>query len=296
MRIAAQPCASIPDAVIEDIKAIADPETVAECLGIDTKRRGKNISILCPCHDDRHYGSCYLTEKGFKCYACGASGDVIALAQHARNCSFIDACEYVGDIYGIKTDTTTPAPKRKKLLDGKYLRLIGLAPKNEKVYVDKAIYDAPIDPDFPLKNGQRLKWIPASSENEPDHYVLQEVATANPLRDLLETDETEYHALICRKASEAAEKYREMIKFAQNPARFFDECDHTPETLLMMYGSEIVCREVGKLPWIREMENRIRQCENLRIEHSGIHKETAPKPKIPLGSVFGKLKRSGISF
>lgn len=296
MITAAQPCASISDTVIEDIKAVADPETVAECLGIDTKRRGKNLSILCPCHDDQHYGSCYLTRKGFKCYACGASGDVMDLVQRTKNCSFLEACEYVGDIYGIKTDVSIPTPKRKKLLDSKYLSLIGLNPDTEKVYIDKAIIDAPIDPDFQLGPGQRLKWFPSGSDSEPDYYVLQEVASSNPLRDLLETDEAEYHALICRKASEAADTYRDMIKFVQNPARFFNEHCHSPKSMLMMYCSELVCREVGMLPWIHEMERRIRQCENLRIEHSSVQKDVTTREKIPLGSVFGKLKRGGISF
>lgn len=281
----------------EEIKAIADVDTVAEYLGLEMQRHGRRMSILCPSHLDRHHGSCFLTKNGYKCYSCGASGDVIALVQAVNNCSFPDACEYIADIYGIKPSASVDGKtKRKKLLDSKYLSLIGLGAEQERLYIDRAIIPAPINPDFPLEPGQRLKWFPADSEDQEDYYVLQELVSSNPLRDLLETDEAEYHALICRKATEAADMYRNLLKYAQNPSKAFEECRDSVQNLAMMYGAEIVCREVGILPWIREMETRIRQCENLRIEHSSIHEPKRRESEIPLRSVFGKLKRGGISF
>lgn len=278
-----------------EIKDVADIETVAGYLGLDMRRKGKRISILCPCHEDHNHGSCFISEGGFRCYSCGASGDVISLTQAVNKCSFTDACEYIANIYGIKPNVEQKYRRKKKLLNPGQLNLIGLLAESEKVYIDKAIIDDPVPPDFELEPGQRLKWVPANSESERDYYVLQEAVTFNPLRDLLETNESEYHALICRKASEAEEMYRDMLCYVQNPAKFFTEREHTEKTLLMMHCVEHVCSEVGISMWIREMEMRIRLCENLSIEHSNAQTKPAKRDTIALGSVFGKLKSSGIS-
>lgn len=281
---------------VDELKSIADPETVAECLGIDTRRRGKGVSILCPCHDDRHYGSCYLTRDGFRCYACGATGDIITLTQIVNNSSFVEACTFISDIYGIDLSSNSmKRPRRKKLLDDESLKLIGLArdPENERVYIDLAVLDAPLGADIVLQPGQRLKWEPSGSYRKPDQYILQELISSNPLRDLLENDEPAYHDLIARKAGEAAEKYRSMIQCAQNPARFIEE---HPEDYFFILGCCTVLAETGAANWIRVMENCIRQCENIRIEHSRIQKATPTSKKPSYKNVFGKLSSSGISF
>lgn len=276
------------------IKDVADAETIAECLGLDIQRKGNKISILCPSHDDQHHGSCFLTRKGFRCYACGARGDIIDLVQLANHSSFQEACEFICDIYGSACDfcTETLIP-RKKLLDDFSLKLIGLERDSdyERVYITKAIIDDPIDPDLVLEPGERLKWEPSGSDKVPDRYILERLVSTNPLRDLLEHDETAYHELIARKAKEAAIKYRSMIRFAQNPVKVFDELDHDPEMLAMMYVCESVCREIGPAAWIREMEHYIRKCEDIRIEHSKGHTSTYSSKR----NVFGKLSSSGVS-
>lgn len=61
--------------------------SVAEYLGMDVVKRGKYYFIQCPGHMkqmgkyDRVKSNCILTNKGYKCYACGAEGNVITMVQ-----------------------------------------------------------------------------------------------------------------------------------------------------------------------------------------------------------------------
>ena len=84
------------------IAEMADPETVAEFIGIPSQKKGSRISILCPDHIDTHFGSCYLTDRGYHCFSCGASGDVFQMVRSfkGKSCSFQEAMETVANASG----------------------------------------------------------------------------------------------------------------------------------------------------------------------------------------------------
>ena len=65
-------------------------EEVAEKLGIRVVRH----KALCPFHEDRH-PSLHFKNNRFKCFACGASGDVIDLVQRYLNVGFKEAVEWM---------------------------------------------------------------------------------------------------------------------------------------------------------------------------------------------------------
>ncbi|WP_169393401.1 MULTISPECIES: CHC2 zinc finger domain-containing protein [Psychrobacter] len=49
--------------------------------------------VKCPFHDDNHASMGVNHEHGgYKCHACGASGDAIGFYMQWHNASFIDAC------------------------------------------------------------------------------------------------------------------------------------------------------------------------------------------------------------
>lgn len=55
-------------------------------------RAGSNYKMLCPFHDDHHPSlALHVAGQYFKCHACGAGGDVIALVQGLEKCSFTEA-------------------------------------------------------------------------------------------------------------------------------------------------------------------------------------------------------------
>ena len=74
---------------LDDIRA-TPIEKVADKMGIRVVRH----KALCPFHEDRH-PSLHFKNNRFKCFACGASGDVIDLVQRYLNVEFKEAVEWM---------------------------------------------------------------------------------------------------------------------------------------------------------------------------------------------------------
>lgn len=59
-------------------------------------RAGTNYKMLCPFHDDHHPSlMLHVGKQFFKCHACGAGGDVIALVMGMEHCSFAEATHII---------------------------------------------------------------------------------------------------------------------------------------------------------------------------------------------------------
>ena len=67
-------------------------EGVAQRLGLTVKHH----KALCPFHDD-HNPSMTFRKGRFRCWSCGASGDVITLAQKVLAMNFADSCKWLAD-------------------------------------------------------------------------------------------------------------------------------------------------------------------------------------------------------
>jgi hypothetical protein len=284
---------------------MADPEVIAECLGLETRRKGRRTSILCPDHNDHHFFSCYLTEQGYHCFSCGGHGSVIALVRKVNNVSFREACSFICDILGDKDGfwQDSAAQHQKHVLSDEDLRLIGLKPRKTSdgqprpgagIYKSIAIFDDREDVD--LQKGQKLEKnfllisdVDCSFE-EPvqandGYYVLKECIDHDPLRSLLQTDEESYSELIRQKAEEAKERYSQMVEMAKNPARFYS--DSNPDAFLIAYYCHKVAHRVGLQKWTSEMNRLIRRCEDICINFGGTAKEPLKEEK--RRSIFGKI-------
>jgi DNA primase len=70
---------------------------------VNLVRKGREMAGLCPFHDD-HKPSMYVNpdKQIFKCFACGAGGDVIKFVQMREGLSFIRAVERLAERAGIK--------------------------------------------------------------------------------------------------------------------------------------------------------------------------------------------------
>ena len=66
--------------LFETVKAAVHPRMAAERYGLPVRQ---GIMTCCPFHDDRT-PSMKLNEDYFYCFGCGASGDVIDLAEIGR--------------------------------------------------------------------------------------------------------------------------------------------------------------------------------------------------------------------
>ena len=87
---------------INNIRAKAD---IVNIIGsyIPLTQRGKNYLCVCPFHDDHSPSMSVSSEKQiYKCFACGATGNVFTFVQDYENVSFMEAVSIVADKCGIE--------------------------------------------------------------------------------------------------------------------------------------------------------------------------------------------------
>ena len=81
---------------VEEVKKRVDIVEVVSDY-IELKRTGKVYMGRCPFHDDRKPSFAVYPDGFYKCFGCGASGDVIDFIMQIRNCDFKEALEVLKD-------------------------------------------------------------------------------------------------------------------------------------------------------------------------------------------------------
>ena len=86
-----------------EIKHLLTMEEVARFYGFEISRAG---FINCPFHAGDHTASLkiYPKDKGFHCFGCGASGDVIDFVMKLFNLSFMDAVRKIDYDFSLNLD------------------------------------------------------------------------------------------------------------------------------------------------------------------------------------------------
>lgn len=285
----------------DSIKEEGSPEIVAELLGIQTRRYGNRISILCPCHDDRHYGSCFLTKDGFHCYACHANGTVFDMVMKTMNMGFSDACQYLGDMLGLEpiSNDGQPKPLPKKILSDEILVVLGLAPSSEGgIYCGTEIISE-MDKIDDYK-GRKIEWEPFDCKSVQEYAsncwaagynIVMECVDRNPLQTLLNEDEAAYRNLIYRKAVESKERYERFSQMALQPESFYNDIEDISQLQLALECAD-VAKIVGLPNFIKFMQDKQRLCENLMIEYGETSKNDNEK-KEKRKNIFGKIREKG---
>ena len=92
---------------LDQLKQLNDIIEVAEALGLNPKRSGKNYVARCPAHDDRAGtgGRPNLSlnrEKGAKCFRCDFKADVIELVMKVKGCEMGEAIEWLARRAGLQ--------------------------------------------------------------------------------------------------------------------------------------------------------------------------------------------------
>lgn len=178
---------------VQAIKDAVDIVVVAEEIGLDILTSGTRKLILCPFHDDHNYGSCFLTEHGFKCYSCGACGDVFSLVEGVLGISFMDAVRVVANICGgeeyFQADAQDAVDVVTGLIPPADMKLIGL--HNEPVSVVREVVDSQDE----VEESQKIEPEYAADDFVFGYGVVERVVS-NPLRELYLSDRASYHELI----------------------------------------------------------------------------------------------------
>ncbi|NLH98186.1 MAG: DNA primase [Chthonomonadales bacterium] len=96
----------------EEIRARSD---IVEIIGavVQLQRRGRNWVGLCPFHQEKtpSFNVDPVTQS-FKCFGCGASGDVFTFVERHENMSFIEAAEHLARRAGVELARRGGGPPR----------------------------------------------------------------------------------------------------------------------------------------------------------------------------------------
>jgi len=95
---------------INEIRAKADiVEVISHYLPIT--RKGRNYSAVCPFHDDHDPSMSISSDKQiFKCFVCGAGGNVFGFIQKYEQISFVEAVYKAAEIAGVALDRPLQLP------------------------------------------------------------------------------------------------------------------------------------------------------------------------------------------
>lgn len=257
------------DVTVSVLKEIIDVEFVAMSLGIPMKRVGSKIQIICPSHNDKHFGSCYLTNTGYRCYSCGAKGDVIELVMAANKCGFKEACLYLADLQGVTLNMHNPSNAAyRQILDADSLELIGLAPlRGSVVYEITGILSEDEYADSEIE-ADRVRWIPYTQEQLKEaaigngYYIVERAVIKNPLIQLWQQDVSTYNELVHDKAVETKEKYCSLLSTIQNSS------SKTVSELVKKILLDELCDYVGYSDLSEHLKKIIAKCDTIAIEHS----------------------------
>jgi DNA primase len=99
------------------VNQVQQANDIIDVIGehLSLKKKGREMVGLCPFHDD-HRPSLYVNpgKQIFKCFACGAGGDVFKFVQMRENLSFSQAIERLAERVGIKLKVAkTPKTKNQ---------------------------------------------------------------------------------------------------------------------------------------------------------------------------------------
>ncbi len=96
---------------------------------IPLTKKGRNFFGVCPFHDDHNPSMSVSSEKQiYKCFTCGASGNVFTFVENYENVSFGEAVEIVANKSGIPLSTKISRPKESDKYQ-KYYEIMDLALK-----------------------------------------------------------------------------------------------------------------------------------------------------------------------
>lgn len=102
----------IDEGVKREILARAD---IGEVIGayVSLRKRGNDLVGLCPFHSEKSPSFHVHPDRGFfKCFGCGAGGDVFTFLQKQENVTFPDALRLLGKRYGVELAEEDPHAAR----------------------------------------------------------------------------------------------------------------------------------------------------------------------------------------
>jgi DNA primase len=109
----------LPESTRDAVKQAIDIVSLAGEYGLQLHRSGSKFKALCPFHDD-HNPSLILDpdRQSYKCWACGAGGDVLSFVQAYERVEFPEALRMLAERAGIALTPESPAGAAHATADG----------------------------------------------------------------------------------------------------------------------------------------------------------------------------------
>lgn len=178
--------------LLEEVPVI----NVIEYLGIDTKRIGSSLSILCPRpdHNDQHFGSCMLRHGKLICFVCHKQINSINLlmwcggmSYYTAMCTLAELSGHQEDFEASKKPSQTQAKKILKLSNDEK-SLIGLASISHPRAAKNVTFNRPENTEY-------------FRDNNGD-YVIIEGLGYNPWLNLAKEDTETFKWMVRNKCTE----------------------------------------------------------------------------------------------
>lgn len=101
----------IPEDIVLRLSQLSCEE-VADKLNINVQQH----KALCFMHDDHHPSLSFLgnSRTSWFCFVCNKGGNAIKLVREYTGCSFVEACSWLCDKFGISVDSSVPKAKKLK--------------------------------------------------------------------------------------------------------------------------------------------------------------------------------------
>ena len=210
---------------------------VIDILGIETKKNGRYMQILCPFHNDKHFGSCIVKDNRFYCFACNTGGNAIKLASGVLDKGYTDTIIYLAKMFGINIDnllnfdTKIETEKNRLFLTSEEKKLLTLNPRKKfRAYKNLSF----------TKDGKCEK----IEHDDLPMYLIYDSSNIN-LSTLYNEDKESYKYLVLSKANEIKENYEKtkaMCDIRNNMSQIvidvFCPKDVIPSNFLILLGKE----------------------------------------------------------
>lgn len=107
----------------DEINAVRAKADIISIVGsyIPLTQKGKNYFCVCPFHDDHSPSMSLSTEKQiYKCFSCGATGNVFTFVSEYENVSFIEAVSIVANKCGMELSQATIKSNTSQIFKEEY--------------------------------------------------------------------------------------------------------------------------------------------------------------------------------
>ncbi len=200
-------------------------EEVAEKLGLGIEYNNGQAECLCPAadHDDKNFGSCKITAKGCRCFACNRTFSLEGMVRESRGIpntrqGYLKTLEILAGFAGI-TPEKKSVPVRVTLpFSEEQLAFIGLITKPAYVpgFTGVSVKKPVIE-----KNG-KIRY--AKSVRDADGNYLTGSSEKFSLLALYKEDEETFYDMVNGKIDEKLEKIHTML-MTEYPAAFLEELE-----------------------------------------------------------------------